>query len=526
MDINFINEMESNLLSLISNQKVVHEAFANQINPEKTQQFDMMYKMVNEPIQKWCKEMVKMLKNKSESVNHAMEQSNNNQQNEEMKQQEMASTIEPITVDDDNLNDDQDESQLDDASIDNQESVQSETSISPRTRRRTSKNVCYKCNRSFSSSQNKDNHNCNDDEQESDSDTESDDSNQSIDFTNSENTNNKEPETQSSDEDVNQNKASKHVKKKKQKRKTNAKNTNKNGSKRADGMTLEEAIKIYKTTNSMKGWSRARVIAWKNRVKNPNSFYYRFNVVGISQNERRQLELTRDSHKGAWKQNEEQLFMKRVLECGVNIEWGTFSQKIPGRVGYTCSNHWKKLMKNGCVIDSNYVQDGNDYVYKWNNKQAKDDKYFMQCRRYGFKVIADTFNIWNSTQQKHPKHPKSINAEVMDLKYSKHHSPNYKKYLQTKPNKKRKRNDDNKHVQSSKRRRIEYYAESNEESEEEDEDNYCYKHCNIQSKDYIGCDATKQNPKCHHWYHIQCANMSHLSPKQLESATWICDICK
>merc|ERR1712228_480867 len=264
-----------------------------------------------------------------------------------------ASAIEPIAMHENDLNDDQDESQLDDASIDNQESVQSETSISLRTRRRTSKNVCYKCNRSFSSSQNKDKHNCNDDEQESDSDTESDDS---IDFTNSENTNNKEPETQSSDEHVNQNKASKHIKKKQQKRKSKAKNTNKNGSKRAGSMTLEEAIKIYKRTNSMTGWSRARVIAWKNRVKNPNSFYYRFNVVGISQNERRQLELTRDSHKGAWKQNEEQLFMKRVLECGVNIEWGTFSQKIPGRVGYTCSNHWKKLMKNGCVIDSNYVQ--------------------------------------------------------------------------------------------------------------------------------------------------------------------------
>ena len=40
-----------------------------------------------------------------------------------------------------------------------------------------------------------------------------------------------------------------------------------------------------------------------------------------------------------------------------DYEWGTLSTSIPGRVGYQCSNYYRTLVKNGDVVDTNYMVD-------------------------------------------------------------------------------------------------------------------------------------------------------------------------
>jgi len=48
-----------------------------------------------------------------------------------------------------------------------------------------------------------------------------------------------------------------------------------------------------------------------------------------------------------------------LKECkiGENYEWGIFSMGIPGRVGYQCSNFYRRLLKEGRVKDDNYYFD-------------------------------------------------------------------------------------------------------------------------------------------------------------------------
>eukprot|EP01084_Bolivina_argentea_P129150 228138_1 len=85
--------------------------------------------------------------------------------------------------------------------------------------------------------------------------------------------------------------------------------------------------------------------AWLERKEKPNAFYYRFNANGEKQ------------ASGEWNNYEHKEFMERVMEFGVNFEWGIFSKVINGRVGYQCSNYWRKLMDDGYVKDENYVME-------------------------------------------------------------------------------------------------------------------------------------------------------------------------
>ncbi|KAJ3091669.1 hypothetical protein HK102_013857, partial [Quaeritorhiza haematococci] len=93
------------------------------------------------------------------------------------------------------------------------------------------------------------------------------------------------------------------------------------------------------------GWSDARIRAYKMIDSKPNSYYYRFNAPGEKQ------------RNGAWTKEERALFMKRLDEMGADGQWGIFSMKIPGRVGYQCSNFYRHLLKSGEVIDPNYIID-------------------------------------------------------------------------------------------------------------------------------------------------------------------------
>ncbi|KAK8813159.1 hypothetical protein WA158_002751 [Blastocystis sp. Blastoise] len=92
------------------------------------------------------------------------------------------------------------------------------------------------------------------------------------------------------------------------------------------------------------GWSTARIKAYYNREHNPNAYYYRFNDPGVPQ------------ATGQWNDNEKKLFMQ-LIKKGVDYQWGIFSTHIPGRVGYQCSNFYRLLVKDGEIVDPNYVFD-------------------------------------------------------------------------------------------------------------------------------------------------------------------------
>merc|ERR1712130_183667 len=168
------------------------------------------------------------------------------------------------------------------------------------------------------------------------------------------------------------------------KRKKNAKNTNNDGSKRCGRLLLNDALKNIK---NMDGWSEARKKAWKNRKTSPNAYFYRFNVPGQPQKN------------GAWSKAEHKLFMKRVMEMGVNDKWGIFSKVIPGRVGYVCSNHWKKMVGDGDVKDLNAYIDKETGKPKF-HRQPKTAKKSDEFLRFAFVVYRDPSGTFTNLPMK------------------------------------------------------------------------------------------------------------------------------
>ncbi|KAJ1803997.1 hypothetical protein LPJ56_006835, partial [Coemansia sp. RSA 2599] len=98
-------------------------------------------------------------------------------------------------------------------------------------------------------------------------------------------------------------------------------------------------------SKAMKGWSEARIKAFKAIKTKPNTYYYRFNAPGEEQ------------RTGQWTAEEQKLFHARLKEIGANGQWGIFSMTIPGRVGYQCSNYYRYLVENRLIHDPNYVLD-------------------------------------------------------------------------------------------------------------------------------------------------------------------------
>ncbi|KAJ2636173.1 hypothetical protein GGF40_003165 [Coemansia sp. RSA 1286] len=98
-------------------------------------------------------------------------------------------------------------------------------------------------------------------------------------------------------------------------------------------------------SKAMKGWSEARIKAFKAIKTKPNTYYYRFNAPGEEQ------------RTGQWTAEEQKLFHARLREIGANGQWGIFSMTIPGRVGYQCSNYYRYLVENRLIHDPNYVLD-------------------------------------------------------------------------------------------------------------------------------------------------------------------------
>lgn len=91
-------------------------------------------------------------------------------------------------------------------------------------------------------------------------------------------------------------------------------------------ISVDDALK---DCENFVGWSRARIDAWQKRDTNLNAYLYRFNMPGEKQQQ------------GTWSASEHKMFMERLKTEGANHKWGEFSAKIPGRVGYQCSNYYR-----------------------------------------------------------------------------------------------------------------------------------------------------------------------------------------
>ncbi|KAJ1948525.1 hypothetical protein FBU59_001553, partial [Linderina macrospora] len=123
-------------------------------------------------------------------------------------------------------------------------------------------------------------------------------------------------------------------------------------------------------SRAMKGWSEARIKAFKAIKTKPNTYYYRFNAPGEEQ------------RTGAWTPEEQKLFHQRLKEIGANGQWGVFSMTIPGRVGYQCSNYYRYLVENRLIHDPNYVLDEKGKAhYLFTTKKKNPDGTAMRVFR-------------------------------------------------------------------------------------------------------------------------------------------------
>ncbi|KAI8321692.1 hypothetical protein GQ54DRAFT_297874 [Martensiomyces pterosporus] len=123
-------------------------------------------------------------------------------------------------------------------------------------------------------------------------------------------------------------------------------------------------------SKAMKGWSEARIKAFKAIKTKPNTYYYRFNAPGEEQ------------RTGQWTPEEQKLFHARLKEIGANGQWGIFSMTIPGRVGYQCSNYYRYLVENRLIHDPNYVLDEKGKAhYLFTTKKKNPDGTAMRVFR-------------------------------------------------------------------------------------------------------------------------------------------------
>lgn len=97
-------------------------------------------------------------------------------------------------------------------------------------------------------------------------------------------------------------------------------------------------------------WSIAKRKSYIGGMSNPNAYFYRNVAPG-------------EVYKtGPFTLEEKKLFLKRVEEFRdketgtINGEWGLFSRALPGRVGYQCSNYYRKLVDAGELHDPKYIK--------------------------------------------------------------------------------------------------------------------------------------------------------------------------
>lgn len=95
-------------------------------------------------------------------------------------------------------------------------------------------------------------------------------------------------------------------------------------------------------------WSNIRRKSYYNIETNPNTFYYRNRPPG----EKQKI--------GGFDSNEKKQFLERLKyfqeELGITDgKWGNFAVPLVGRVGYQCSNFYRKLVEENQIQDPNYT---------------------------------------------------------------------------------------------------------------------------------------------------------------------------
>jgi len=155
----------------------------------------------------------------------------------------------------------------------------------------------------------------------------------------------------------------------------------------------EAAPKSSKKRIKNENWSAARVRAYEALESNPNTYYYRFNTEG------------QKCKKGAFSENEVKLFMSLLKKFGAG-SWGIFSMNVPGRVGYTCSQFYRKLLNWGWIWDSNYVVSDGKIVNLRATNLSPEKRASLQ--KYGFIVIYDPSDAWGPLPACHPKAPDEV----------------------------------------------------------------------------------------------------------------------
>jgi hypothetical protein len=159
---------------------------------------------------------------------------------------------------------------------------------------------------------------------------------------------------------------------------------------------------------AFEGWSQARIRAYQMIDQNPNSYYYRFNAPGEVQ------------RKGQWDEEERKIFFKRLEELGANGQWGIFAMKVPGRVGYQCSNFYRLLVETNEIQDPNYVLDAKGKAHYLFDKKGADgstEKTFRTHSKHGTGRGSGIASSSASTSSKPAKKPKA--APVVADKKSK-----------------------------------------------------------------------------------------------------------
>ena len=157
---------------------------------------------------------------------------------------------------------------------------------------------------------------------------------------------------------------------------------------------------VYFDEDDMDSWSHPRRRAYLAKHTNPNAYYYRFN----DDNRRPKV--------GRWNEHEIASFMERVKEFGVNNNrWGEFSKTIKGRVGYQCSNFWRRLIAEGKVRDYNYECHYRNGRATW--KWKRDKMISLEFRKYGFQILQDLPGPYKAGD-KHALFPDNIISDTHD----------------------------------------------------------------------------------------------------------------
>jgi hypothetical protein len=145
--------------------------------------------------------------------------------------------------------------------------------------------------------------------------------------------------------------------------------------------------------SSVYKWSSSQIRAWMNRYVNYNEFYYRFTgklIKVLFWKINRKIYFVEPGVFQSLREftlEEESLFISRYFEFKehhwhVGSAWGLFSLALPHRVGYQCSNFYRKLLKEGKLHDPSYGWDEYGHFHQiYKDPEALNESCVKEVRR-------------------------------------------------------------------------------------------------------------------------------------------------